>query len=184
MTQRARSTKARDTTAGPLYSGNGVPKLNIDVDLLQAALVGLTVQRNSVDRKMAEIRRMIRGGKSVPLVRSGVRRRRSRRAANGNIAAASVVSASRPKRNKHVAAAPRAVASQDEALSREPSRRRVDHNNSNVTTAFQNKAGEYELIRVADGQVHYSFKNRQGKTVDSVMPLILWQKIAARATQG
>jgi hypothetical protein len=58
------------------------------------------------------------------------------------------------------------------------------HDNSNITSVFHNNAGEYELIRIADGQVYYSFKNRQGKTVDSIMPLIMWQKIAARATHG
>jgi hypothetical protein len=42
---------------------------------------------------------------------------------------------------------------------------------------------EYELIRVQDNQVHYSFTNRQGKTVDSIMPLIMWQKIAARVAE-
>ena len=52
-----------------------------------------------------------------------------------------------------------------------------------VVTTFHNKAGEYELIRVQDNQVHYSFTNRQGKTVDSIMPLIMWQKIAARVPE-
>jgi len=46
----------------------------------------------------------------------------------------------------------------------------------------KNKAGQYELTRVVGGQVYYSFKNQHAKTVDSTMPLIMWQKIADRAT--
>jgi hypothetical protein len=53
-----------------------------------------------------------------------------------------------------------------------------------IITCFDNRAGQYELIRVDDGRVHYSFTNWQGKTVDAIMPLIMWQKIAARAGQS
>jgi hypothetical protein len=51
-------------------------------------------------------------------------------------------------------------------------------------TAFENKAGRYELIRVDDDQVVYSFTNRDGKTTDSVMPLMMWHDIASRAIRG
>jgi len=76
------------------------------------------------------------------------------------------------------------AAPQDEGLPQESFRPGMDHENLKVTTCFHNKAGQYELTRVVDGQVYYSFKNQHGKTVDSTMPLIMWQKIAARATQG
>jgi hypothetical protein len=34
-----------------------------------------------------------------------------------------------------------------------------------AAAAFENKAGRYELIRVEDDHVYYSFTNRKGKTV-------------------
>jgi hypothetical protein len=107
------------------------------------------------------------------------RNRRNRRAGNRNIATAVEVFASRPKHNKRPAAAP-----QNERVTQQSPGRRMNYDDFKVISGFQNKAGQYELTRVADGQVHYSFKNRDGKTVDSIMPLVTWQNIAARATHG
>src|SRR5271169_5830063 len=53
-----------------------------------------------------------------------------------------------------------------------------------VAAAFENKAGRYELIRVTDELTYYSFTNRQGKTVDATMSVIMWQRMHARAGQG
>lgn len=47
--------------------------------------------------------------------------------------------------------------------------------------SFENKAGRYELIRVADGQAFYSFTNHLQKTVDATMPVVTWRKMQERA---
>jgi hypothetical protein len=52
---------------------------------------------------------------------------------------------------------------------------------SQFPSAFENKAGHYELIRVDGGQAYYSFTNRQEKTVDAAMPVITWRKMQERA---
>jgi hypothetical protein len=46
---------------------------------------------------------------------------------------------------------------------------------------FENKAGRYELIRVDGDQAHYSFTNRQKRTVDATMPVVMWLRMQARA---
>ena len=50
-----------------------------------------------------------------------------------------------------------------------------------IVTAFENKAGRYELTRIDGDQAHYSFTNLQKKTVDATMPLLMWNKMQERA---
>jgi hypothetical protein len=52
---------------------------------------------------------------------------------------------------------------------------------SQFHTAFENKAGRYELIRVNSGQAYYSFTNHQAKTVDATMSVVTWRKMQERA---
>jgi hypothetical protein len=46
---------------------------------------------------------------------------------------------------------------------------------------FENKVGRYELVRVDGNQAYYSFTNRQGRTVDSIMSVTMWGRMQARA---
>ncbi|HEY3838494.1 MAG TPA: hypothetical protein VGL72_18065 [Bryobacteraceae bacterium] len=52
---------------------------------------------------------------------------------------------------------------------------------SQFPTAFENKAGRYELIRVDGEQAYYSFTNHLDKTVDAAMPVLMWKKMQERA---
>jgi hypothetical protein len=133
----------------------------INADLLQAALLGLDLQRTAVDRKIAEIRRMLPEGPK-PARRStlAVRRRRRGRAAKRATGMATTVSLANPK--GQAVAVPK-----KDRTSENPSRANsISRANLKVVAAFKNKAGEYELTRV-DGRVHYFFTNWQGKMVDS-----------------
>jgi hypothetical protein len=57
----------------------------------------------------------------------------------------------------------------------------VNEDLSQFHTAFENKAGRYELIRVNSGQAYYSFTNHQAKTVDATMSVVTWRKMQERA---
>jgi hypothetical protein len=52
---------------------------------------------------------------------------------------------------------------------------------SQLPPSFENKAGRYELIRVAGDQAYYTFTNRHNKTVDAAMPVLMWRKMQQRA---
>jgi len=52
---------------------------------------------------------------------------------------------------------------------------------SQFPPGFENKAGRYELIRVDAGQAYYSFTNRQDRTVDATMSVVMWRKMQERA---
>jgi hypothetical protein len=146
--------------------------VKIDIDVLQAALRGLEVQRQAVDRNIAEVRRMIRDEPGHAKPYTG-RRRRARNRRNATAAALLSV---HPQANKQPVppGAERNSQNFSEATS-------IRHTPQNILNRFENKAGRYELIRVDNGRVLYSFTNQQGKTVDSIMPLIMWQRVAARA---
>ena len=150
--------------------------MNIDADLLHVALVGLDLQRSAIDRKIAEIRRRIQFQETKPAPRSrpgGLHKRYPRTAKRA--VGASAAPRLKPKR-RTVSASKKEQTFQDFARAKTAYR-----DNLKVVMGFNNKAGQYELTRVEDGRVHYSFTNRQGKTTDSIMALITWQKIAARA---
>ena len=134
-----------------------------DTDLLNAALLGLELRRQAVDRKIAEVRRLISEIALVPpTAHSSVTRqvRRRRR-----------VASVRPRALKGAAHVPKQWPRSNDAQEDRPQ----------VVTAFANKAGLCELIRVEQDQAYYSFTNRQGKTVDAVMPVVVWRRMQARA---
>ncbi len=143
-----------------------MPK-KIDADLLNAALLGLNLKRQTVDQRIAEIRRLL----SDRLPRSAPRSKVRLRAASS--------SSTRPTRKQAAAQKTNRKASPP------PQQKQEDGNveQTPVAPAFENRAGRYELIRIEADQVYYSFTNRHGKTVDAVMPLIMWQRIQDRASQ-
>ncbi len=143
--------------------------IKIDTDLLNAALLGLELRRQAVDLEIGEIRRRLseRVGsasataKIPPDVVAHTRSRTcpSQPAANRQAKPGKASIKPRQKQGKGIPV------------------------QTPVGTAFENRAGHYELIRVEAGQAYYSFTNRQGKTIDAVMPVIMWQRMQDRAGQ-
>lgn len=67
------------------------------------------------------------------------------------------------------------------ALRKQPDRVKAKVASPPLAPVFENRAGHYELIRVEADRAYYSFTNRQGKTVDAMMPVIMWQRMQTRA---
>ena len=48
------------------------------------------------------------------------------------------------------------------------------------TTSFENKAGRYQLVRVEENMVHYTFTNHSGHQIDAAMPMATWRRLQER----
>jgi len=132
---------------------------NIDADLLNAALLGLKLRRQTLERRIAELRRTI-----------------SERMAEAPRARRVLQPVAAPARRARGAQAKAAAAPGPKRLPKDSAAE-----NPPVASAFENRAGRYELVRVADGQAYYSFTNRQGRNVDAVMPVTVWRRMQERA---
>jgi hypothetical protein len=146
-----------------------------DRDMLETALDDLKVRRKAVMEKIAELRRLIAAetkataGKASGGARRSSTGQRSTKPSSGTPAKGETVRRAPVRRKKPTPAAG-------------PADGNIAEEHSQIAAAFDNKAGRYELIRVEDGQAHYSFTNRQGKTVDATMPLIMWRRMQAKTS--
>ena len=50
----------------------------------------------------------------------------------------------------------------------------------NLTGAFANKAGQYELVRIEGNMAYYHFTNHQGHRTDAAMPVLTWRRLQER----
>jgi hypothetical protein len=132
-----------------------MPK-NIDADLLNAALLGLRLKRQAVDQRIAEVRQMV-AARCVRRRPAEPARQRTRNA----------------KAETNTVHVPQRRPQENAAAEHPP-----------LATTFENRAGRYELVRVAHGQAYYSFTNRHGRIVDEVMPVMVWRRLQERAVQG
>ncbi len=143
--------------------------IKLDTDLLNAALLGLEQERQAVERKIGEIRRRLSE-------RVGSARATAKIPANLAAHTRSGLRPSQPAVNRPVKPGKASIKPRQKQGKEIPLQ-------TPVGTAFENRAGRYELIRVEAGQAYYSFTNRQGKTIDAVMPVIMWQRMQDRAGQ-
>ena len=58
-----------------------MPQLKLTADILSAAVIGFEVQKFAIERKIAEIRLILDGGRSVPDTPSGTGKPRKKRSA-------------------------------------------------------------------------------------------------------